>query len=85
MLISSCGSTNCHDAETAEEEIILIDYLSVIQTGKIKPGNPFDSKIYKKIIDENPEDRMPPPPKGPLTQEQKDIIRIWIANGTPDN
>ncbi len=85
LLISSCASSKCHDAETAEEGIILIDYLSVMQTGKIKPGDPNDSELYEKIIDDDPEERMPPLPKDALTPEQQDIIQIWIEQGAKNN
>jgi len=85
LILSSCATTDCHDKLTGEQEVLLVDYASIIQYGKVKPGNPSGSKIYKKITDTDPEDRMPPSPKNPLSAEQKNIIRIWIEQGARNN
>jgi len=46
---------------------------------KIVPGRPAESELWE-LVDR---DEMPPPdsPQGPLTQEQKEVIRDWIAAG----
>lgn len=85
LIISSCSTTDCHDKLTEDQDVLLVDYASIIHYGEIEPGDPYDSELYEKIIDDDPEDRMPPPPKNPLTQEQKDIIRIWIEQGAKNN
>lgn len=85
LLISSCASTGCHDAATAEEGIVLIDYLSVIQSDIIKPGDPDDSEIFEKITETDPEERMPPPPKSPLSNEQITLLRTWVKQGARNN
>lgn len=85
LIISSCATTGCHDKLTGEQEVLLIDYASIIHYGKIKPGDPYDSELYEKIIDTDPDDMMPPPPKAPLTQEQKDMIKKWIEQGAKEN
>ena len=84
-LFSEYSFTAYHFKLSSEQEVLLIDYASIIQYGKIKPGDPNDSELYEKIIDDNPEDRMPPPPKDPLTQEQKNIIKKWIEQGAKNN
>jgi uncharacterized membrane protein len=46
------------------------------------PGQPTESELWLLVQ----RDEMPPSdsPRGPLTQEQKGIIRQWIAFGAPD-
>ncbi len=85
MLISNCARSGCHDATTRAEGIVLTDYQQIMTTGKVKPGNPADSKIYKTIIDTRPDKRMPPPPSAPLTAEQQALLRKWIEQGARNN
>lgn len=85
LILSSCATTDCHDKLTDEQEVLLVDYASIIQYGEIEPGNPNDSKLYEKIIDTDPDDRMPPPPANPLTNEQKNSIKKWIEQGAKNN
>ena len=85
LIVSSCATTDCHDVASAQDDIILVDYASIIENGKIKPGDPDESKLYKKITDNDPNDRMPPPPGEPLNQEQVQKIRIWIEQGAFNN
>ena len=53
--------------------------------GIVKPFNPTGSKLYKVLIDTDPDDRMPRPPDPPLTQEQKALIYKWIQQGALNN
>jgi Planctomycete cytochrome C len=85
LLISSCAKVGCHDPVTAEEGLVLNSYSNIMRTGKIRPGDPLNSDIYKKMIDGDPNDRMPPPPDAALTTAQKDIIFKWIAQGAQNN
>jgi len=85
LLQSSCGTSGCHDPATAEDGVILTNYADIIQTGKIKPYDPGDSEIYEKIMEDEPDERMPPPPKSPLTAEQKNMIYEWIRQGAKNN
>jgi hypothetical protein len=85
ILISGCGMSGCHDASTAQDGVILTSYQNVMSTAGIKPGNPSDSELYEKITDDDPDDRMPPPPNAPLTTDQILIIRKWIEQGAKNN
>lgn len=85
LIISSCATTDCHDKLTDEQEVLLIDYASIIEYGDIKPGDPGDSKLYEKIIDTDPEDRMPPSPEDPLSNVYKNLIKKWIEQGALNN
>jgi mono/diheme cytochrome c family protein len=85
ILISSCAMSGCHDAASAQDGVVLISYQTVITTGDVRPGNPGNSDIYEKITDNDPEDRMPPPPMQALSPDQIEVIRKWIAQGAKNN
>ncbi|MEQ1744957.1 MAG: hypothetical protein ABMA02_06010 [Saprospiraceae bacterium] len=85
LLISQCAMAGCHDALTHEDGVILTDYQNVIATGKVKPSDPNGSDLYKSIIATSASKRMPRPPAAPLSAEQKELIRKWIAQGAKNN
>jgi len=85
LLVSNCSTSGCHDSETAEDGVVLVDYASVMATGEIKTGNPDDSDLYEKLLETDPEERMPPYPNNPLTADQKNIIKKWIEQGAKNN
>lgn len=85
LLVSNCSTSGCHDSETAEDDVILVDYASVMATGKIKSGNPGDSEIYEVLTETDPDKRMPPPPANQLSATQKNIIKKWIEQGAKNN
>jgi hypothetical protein len=81
LLSASCARSGCHDAATQADGVKLTDYSSVLETGDVKPGNPEDSDLYEVLVDDDPEDRMPPPPSDPLTSEQIAMFYTWIMQG----
>ena len=81
ILISNCALSGCHDVASHEDGVVLTSYLEVMRTGDIRPGRPFDSKLYEKIIESNPGDLMPPPPRNPLSAQQILVIRQWMEQG----
>lgn len=85
ILVSNCAVSGCHDAITRQDGVQLTDYNNIINTGDVRPGNPGSSEIWEKINDNDPSDRMPPPPRSPLSQQQKDIVRKWIEQGAKNN
>ncbi len=85
LLVSNCSTSGCHDKESAEDGVILVDYASVMGTGEIKTGNPGDSELYEKIMENDPEERMPPPPNNSLTADQRNMIKKWIEQGAKNN
>jgi len=84
LVVSSCGTTGCHDQESHKDGIILTDYSSIIKTGKIKAGDPNDSEFFESLT-ENGDDLMPPPPYDPLNSEQIQLIKTWILQGARNN
>lgn len=85
LLISNCSTSGCHDSDSKEEDVILVDYASVLSDGKIKTGDAEGSKLYKQLLENDPEERMPPAPNNPLTQDQKNMIKKWINQGARNN
>jgi len=86
LIISNCAVSGCHDqAGGGEGKFLLVDYASIVQNGKIKPGNPDGSKLYRAITQNGGDDRMPPPPASALSTEQKNIIKNWIEQGALNN
>lgn len=85
IFISNCTESGCHDAASHEDGIVLTSYNSIMGTGKVKAYQPNNSELYKVMIDNNPDDRMPPPPKNPLSQEQLNTVYKWISQGAKNN
>ncbi|MBL7808247.1 MAG: c-type cytochrome [Saprospiraceae bacterium] len=83
LLVSNCGMSGCHDPISHEDGVITTDYTHIRQ--KVTPFNPNNSKLYKAIIDTDPDDRMPPLPAAPLTTEQKNLLKKWIEQGALNN
>ena len=79
LLISNCALSGCHDAITSEKGINYTSYNTTINTGKVVPGRPDNSKMY--IMLSKSGDIMPPPPKAELSGTQKALIAKWIAQG----
>jgi uncharacterized membrane protein len=82
IISSNCTMSGCHDNITHAEGVNLTTYTKIMNY--VKPGNASDSKLYKVII-KTGEERMPPPPMLPLTQEQKNKIYKWINQGAKNN
>lgn len=83
VFISNCAMSGCHDVTSHQDGIILSTYEGI--RGEVKPWDLNDSEIWEKINESDPGDRMPPPPRNPVSTEQKDIIRKWILQGAQNN
>ncbi|HEY6502977.1 MAG TPA: c-type cytochrome domain-containing protein [Chitinophagaceae bacterium] len=81
ILVSNCAMSGCHDNASHEDGVTLTSYEKVMASGIISPGNPNGSDLYEAITDTDPGDRMPEPPRNPLTQAQIQLIRQWIQQG----
>lgn len=79
LIRGGCAISGCHDAITAEGERVLTNYTNI--ANEVRPGDPLESDLYQKIVENDPNDRMPPPPYDPLTRAQIDSIYNWILNG----
>lgn len=83
LIQSSCAMSKCHDAITRADGIVLTDYTNIMKI--VKAGDPANSKLYKSLIDSDPEDRMPMAPVPPFTQTQIALVYKWIQQGAKNN
>ncbi len=87
IFVSNCAIPGCHDRSTAQDDVILTDYSSILM--EIVPGDLEASEIYERITDDDPDDLMPRNPQTMLGEslpvDQIDLIRTWILQGAQDN
>ncbi len=78
ILTSNCAVPGCHNVPTDDnDDIQITSYQSLMNSDIVQDGD------FWEVINENdPDDRMPPPPQNPLTQAQIAIIGQWIQQGT---
>jgi mono/diheme cytochrome c family protein len=70
----------CHEHRKAEGGIRIMHHrLLVTQRKVVIPGQPEQSKLYKRLITDDDEERMPP--DFPLQPEEIEVVRRWIAEG----
>lgn len=52
-------------------------------TRAINPGKVEDSELWRRITSDDPDEAMPPPHAGkkPLTDQEKSLLKQWIAEG----
>jgi len=83
LIQSSCAMSGCHDAVTKADGIVLTDYANIMKI--VRAGDPVNSKLYKSLIDSDPEDRMPMAPVPPFNQTQIALVYKWIQQGAKNN
>ena len=81
ILNSNCAVPGCHNAQSAEEGIVLESYASLMGSDIVEPNNPVGSKLIKFITENDPDKIMPPPPRPALSTSQIALISQWIAEG----
>jgi hypothetical protein len=81
ILISNCAMSGCHNAASAQKDVVLDSYDNVMATGKISPNNPDNSEVYELMTETDLDNRMPQPPAAALSQAQIAIIEKWIQQG----
>jgi uncharacterized membrane protein len=79
IISSNCAMSGCHDAATSSDGVTLTSYEGVRR--EVSPGNLEDSEIWELINETDPDKLMPRPPRAPLTEDQKNLIRSWILQG----
>jgi len=85
LFVSNCAMSNCHNATSHRDGIILDSYSNIIGTGHIQPYNVNYGHIYQAITTTSDEDRMPPSPSPALTSTQINQIATWINQGALNN
>lgn len=72
----------CHGKTKANAGIKILDRALLIDKKALVPGKPDDSKLFQLIIAKD-ESRMPEG-RDPLTPDEIDAVRAWIAADAPD-
>jgi hypothetical protein len=82
VFIANCATTGCHDATTQRDGYVLTSYANITDLQEsIIPFDPDASKLFKVITEDDPGDRMPPPPLTALSSDQIQKLRKWIEDG----
>ena len=76
VLLSSCGTTGCHNQTSAREGYVITSYASVM-SNMVVAGSPGSSRLYTAVANNN----MPPSSYTKLTTAEKDSIYNWIKDG----
>lgn len=79
-----CSHNGCH-GDTLNQMPKLTTYDEVMALGDVKPGEPQESELYKRIIETDSTERMPRLPYAALNDRNIKLIYIWIAQGAKDN
>ena len=83
IIASNCAMSGCHDAVTRADGVDLTSYAKIMQY--VRAGNASGSELYEVIVETDPDKRMPPPPRSPLTAAQIAKIQKWINQGAKNN
>jgi hypothetical protein len=84
IITSNCTMSGCHNATDKADGIKLVDYNSIIKDGNIVAGDLDESKLYREIIETDPDKRMPLNLPA-LSSTDIDKIRKWILQGALNN
>lgn len=84
ILQSNCAFSGCHNAASAQDGVILDSYENTILTGEVVAFDLGESELYEVLIENDLEDRMPPPPASALNNDQIELIAEWILQGAKD-
>ena len=85
ILISNCAISGCHDNESHEEGINLSSYTKVMSSDVVDISDPWDSELIEKATENDEDDIMPPPPMDPLSDDEINMIVLWMEQGAKNN
>jgi hypothetical protein len=84
ILSDKCYACHGPDKNTRKADLRLDDRQAAIDAGAFEPGKPDDSVLIERIFSDDPQFAMPPPRLNkPLTADQKERLKAWIAAGAP--
>lgn len=84
ILAEYCFACHGQDPETRAADVRLDIRADAIDADAIVPGEPDESSLIERIFSTDPHDVMPPPEtKKSLSDEQKEILKRWIAEDAP--
>ena len=71
---------NCHGENGYAKDELILEYTALIETGSVVPENPDASELYKRLVEERVDKRMPFGQPS-LPQDEIDTVRRWIEAG----
>ncbi len=84
IIVSNCAMSGCHDSQSAQDGIVLTDYVSIMNSDVIERGKPNKSELVE-VLTESGEDLMPPSPYNALSSDMISKIEKWISQGAINN
>jgi hypothetical protein len=82
ILADACFSCHGPDSAARQADLRLDRRDDAIRHTAIVPGDASSSELVRRVLSDDPEERMPPPEtKKSLTKEQKDTLVRWIQSG----
>ncbi|HRG01441.1 MAG TPA: hypothetical protein PKZ75_10010 [Bacteroidia bacterium] len=83
IINSNCAYSGCH-GDSAFEKFSLVTY-DGLMSGGITAGSPEKSKLYQTLKTLNEEEMMPKKPYSELSENQIQMIYVWIGQGAKNN
>jgi hypothetical protein len=84
IISGNCTFSGCH-GDSLSKEFELHTFEDVMKYCKVSPGKPQGSRLYLTVKSLDEERVMPKPPYNLLTEQQIQLIYIWIGQGAHDN
>ena len=82
--IFEASCLNCHGADGAFRETLLMEHSELISRGIVVPGNPNASELYKRLLGPTENGAQMPFGLPQLPPQSIDTVRHWILAGAPD-
>ncbi|TVS19333.1 MAG: DUF1553 domain-containing protein [Planctomycetaceae bacterium] len=82
ILVQSCFACHGPDSEARQAGLRLDQREAAIEAGSIVPGDPESSELIRRVFADS-EFEIMPPPEHPheLTDQQKELLKRWVAEG----
>ena len=82
--IFEASCLNCHGADGAFRETLLMEHAELINSGTVVPGSPDASELYKRLLGPTENGAQMPFGQPQLPAQPIDTIRRWILAGAPE-
>jgi hypothetical protein len=86
ILVSNCTESGCHNLQDRKDGVVLDSYQNLLMTVEEATNNDLQkNKLMRAILDDDPDDRMPPAPNAALSTAQIDLLKKWVSQGALNN
>jgi len=84
ILSNNCFACHGPDEKSQKAGLRLDTRAEAVSSGAIVPGQPEASELLRRVLSNDPAERMPPLKTGKnLTLAEKETLKRWIAQGAP--